>query len=223
MSISDIAKENSAIMLESLERGATEKDWKLMQRVTEAGIPLSPLIDNPSEEYQNPGIKLPPEVTEKISYTAWTGLSRIICEGWIQDQKWLISRTKGYDIGTPETIRLMIEENPTNSRGVVYVIQERVKPHEIADFIRLTSIGYLLRTNFNKELPDLKDDHGQDQLEGELKRYLARKQGKVHPAEVEITSEAVNDYCMTNGLNGAYEKFTKKLRTCDLIYLYSLS
>ena len=34
MSISDIAKENSAIMLESLERGATEKDWKLMQRVT---------------------------------------------------------------------------------------------------------------------------------------------------------------------------------------------
>src|SRR3989344_1417211 len=194
MSISDIAKENSAIMLESLERGATEKDWKLMQRVTEAGIPLSPLIDNPSEEYQNPGIKLPPEVTEKISYTAWTGLSRIISE-----------------------------ENPTNSRGVVYVIQERVKPHEVADFIRLTSIGYLLRTNFNKELPDLKDDHGQDQLEGELKRYLARKQGKVHPAEVEITSEAVNDYCMTNGLNGAYEKFAKKLRACDLIYLYSLS
>jgi len=211
MPASEIGMENAAVILEAIRRGATERDLHLMQQIAEEGKPLVPLIDNPAQELQNPGIELPSEVKDKISYTAWTGLSRVICEGWIQNQKWLMSESMGYDIGTPETVRLMVEKNPTNSRGVFYVVQHRIKRHEIADFERLTAIGYLLRTNFNVQLSALEDEHGRDQLEGEVRRYWARKNGILQPKEVVLTKAIVDDYCTTYGLNGASDRFTERL------------
>ena len=212
MDISNIDRENVAVMLETMRRGATERDLTLMQQIAEEGKPLAPLVDNPAGERQNPGTELPPEVTDKISYNAWTGLSRVICEGWIQNQKWLMSEARGYDIGTPETVKLMVEENPSNSRGIIYVIQYRVKPHEIADFERLTAIGYLLRTNFNMQLPALEDEHGRDQLEGELRRYWARRHSIANPSDVSITYKVIDDYCATYGLNGASDRFAERLK-----------
>ena len=211
MVASNIDGKNEAILLAAAASGASEGDLQVMQQIAHEGIPIGPLFDDPFEELHNPGVALPHEVTDKISYTAWTGLSRVICEGWLQNQKWLMSETIGYDIGTPLTVGLMVERNPTNSRGVTYVVRNRVKHNEIADFIRLTAMGYLLRTNFDVQLPPLQDEHGQDQLEGELRRYWARKHDTASPSDVTVTSLVIDDYCITYGLNGASQRFAERL------------
>jgi hypothetical protein len=122
-----------------------------------------------------------------------------------------MSEARGYDIGIPETIRLMVEKNPTNSRGVSFVVQCKVKPHEIEDFIKLASAGYLLRTDFNKQYNPLSDSNGKDQLEGELKRYWARKNSIQNPNEVIINPEIIKDYCNTFHLNEFGKRFSEKL------------
>ena len=103
-SVSDTDRENLEVMLKAVGSGVSARDFELMQKIAKQGISLAPLISNPFKEQQNPGINLPSEVTDKISYNAWTGLSRIICEGWIQNKKWLMSQTNGYDIGTFKTL-----------------------------------------------------------------------------------------------------------------------
>jgi len=159
-----------------------------------------------------PNIKLPSEVSDKISYTAWTGLSEMVWKGYVSNQKWLMSQADGYDIGTPETVRRMVEENPTHSRGVDYTVRMRVTRDEAKDFERLLVIGYLTGTDFVTEnLPAVPDEHGPNQLVGELRRHWARKTRIDHPEKVELTRNVIDDYCAAYSLDGASERFAKRL------------
>ena len=88
---------------------------------------------------------------------------------------------------------------------------------------RLMIEGYLLGTDFvsqlwvrvNGEMKQtgiIQDEHGANQLEGELRRYWANKNGILQPREVSLTRPIIDDYCATYGLNGISDKFAERLK-----------
>lgn len=174
---------------------------------------LRAILDDPFAEIPpDPRIRLPSEVSDRISYTAWTGLSRMIWDNYVPNQKWLMSQTEGHDIGVAETVRRMVEDNPLNSRGIDYLVRMRVTKDESKEFKRLLIIGCLLGTDFVTEnMPPVNDDHGPNQLVGELRRYWATTKGIARPETIQLTREVINDYCTTYQLNDASERFAKKL------------
>lgn len=174
---------------------------------------LAAILDNPFAEISpDPSIQLPSEVSDVISYTAWTGLSAMIWHDYVSNQKWLMSQAEGHDIGTPETVRRMVEENPTHSRGIDYLVRMRVNRNEAKDFERLLTIGYLLGTDFVTEnLSPVQDEHGSNQLVGELMRYWAAKNGIQNPKDVRVDRLVIDDYCTVHQLNEASQRFAERL------------
>jgi len=198
-------------------------------------------------------ITLPNYIKDKISYSAWTGLSHILHHGWIQNYKWLFSERLGRDVGVPETVdRLFaptkdfhtvsrfyllnldpipssenllneknllrkiidLEEkafkylNSTNdilSNGFIHILWDRCNLNEFKEFRNLLIEGYLLGTDFvsplwinvngkTKQTGIIPDGDGANQLEGELRRYWAMKNGISQPVTIKINEEILDNY-----------------------------
>lgn len=177
--------------------------------------------------------QLPEIVKMSIGYTAWSALSLALHNGWVQDYKWLFSEREGRDIGVPETIEritgwdgrgVFFNNDPLLSRGTYHIFMDRCykEGRDIKDFRNLMIEGYLLGTDFvsslwvkangeEKQTGIIPDQHGANQLEGEMRRYWAHKQRIQNPSEIHITKEIVDDYCTNNGLQNAFLRLVQGL------------
>lgn len=107
---------------------------------------------------------------------------------WVGDHKWLYSEQEGRDIGTPATVDRMIR------------IIHGLKPQDRIPLIE----GYLLG-------PDKPDYDGLNQLEGELKRFVAQRE-MIQPIEVDLCKEHVVQYGNQYNLNKAIiQKLVERL------------
>ena len=172
----------------------------------------------------------------KIRWDAWAKLSRVLQMGWVQDYKHLFSKKYRYDIGTPETVKIML--NPeldiygVLSKSISYALG--IKREDISAevdnyreyFENLIIEGYLLGTDFISPIgmrekiepfkrtwiiTDEDGENGENQLEGELRRYWARKNNRDYPRQIHVTLGIIKDYCETNGLNHLIDKFADRL------------
>ena|SRR3989338_2765552 len=182
-----------------------------------------------SNEFQ-----FPENIEESIGYTAWSALSWALHNGWVQDYKWLFSEREGRDIGVPETVERMTgwdgrgvfyNDDPLLSRGTYFVFMDRCYKDgkDIKDFRNLMIEGYLLGTDFvsslwvkvdgqkEEQTGIIPDQHGRNQLEGEMRRYWAHKQGIQNPSEIQVTKEIIEDYCISNGLQEASTRLVQQL------------
>ena len=198
-------------------------------------------------------VTLPKYIKDKISYSAWTGLSHILHHGWLQDYKWLFSERLGRDVGVPGTVdRLFapimnfhtvsrfyllnlgpipnsedllnennllrkiidLEEkafkylNSTNdilSDSFIHILYDRCNISEFKEFRNLLIEGYLLGTDFvsplwinvngqREQTGIISDEDGANQLEGELRRYRAMKNGISQPVTIKINEEILDNY-----------------------------
>ncbi|MBI3035158.1 hypothetical protein HYY71_02445 [Candidatus Woesearchaeota archaeon] len=113
------------------------------------------------------------------------------------------------------------------TRGLL-MFTHRVKPHQAQEFYKLMVEGYLLGTDFvsplwvmkpngRGKLQDLEqtglvqDAHGLNQLEGELRRYWARKNGIIQPQDAVLTRRVIDDFVQTYKLNGLSDRLAEKL------------
>jgi len=132
-------------------------------------------------------IEAPREIKRLIGQDGWQQLSMYLHYGYVQDAKHYLSEKRGYDVGIPEAVWHLC--NP--SRGLS-------EPSSDEHFRRLLTIGYLLGTDFVsstwqkidsqrgwEQTGIVPDEHGDNQLEGELRRYWARKTG-LQPGDVEL-------------------------------------
>lgn len=180
-------------------------------------------------------ITVPKRVEEAIGYGGWTALSWALHNGWVQDYKWYLSEINKRDIGTPFTVRMMLdfaglmaatnqfytfseeadrpEGERVGTRGL-FMFSDRVEPQKAPEFYRLMVEGYLFGTDFVSPLRRgvVPDEHGANQLEGELRRHWANKNELIQPREVGLTRVVIDDYCATYGLNGASERFAERLK-----------
>jgi hypothetical protein len=194
-------------------------------------------------------VPIPARVEEAIGYNAWTALSWALQHRWIQDYKWLFSEINKNEIGTPYTVRIMLDlsdlMSETNqfytfseetdrsdyqkigTRGL-FMFSDRVEPERASEFYKLMVEGYLLGTDFvsplwvmkpnGKWLPSdleqtgvVQDEHGANQLEGELRRYWAQKRGIKQIKEIRLTDKIIDDYCAYFGLNGISDRLAERL------------
>lgn len=125
--------------------------------------------------------------------------------GSIALSKWSLSQKAGHDVGVPATVDAIIKDAQyMRLRRKLY----NSTPHVVlqGDFRQfLLECGDALPSRekfilaYLIHYPNLADEHGKDQLDGELKRYLARKQG-IKPSEVKINRMGVQEYLIDNGL-----------------------
>jgi len=137
------------------------------------------------------------------------------------------------DVGTPLTVRMMLslsgimgvtgqfytfsEEADRNefqkvgTRGLL-MFTNRVNPQDAPEFYKLMVEAYLLGTDFVSQRIPIPDEHGANQLEGELKRYWAIKNGILQPREIGLTKAIIDDYCTTYGLNEVPDRFAERLK-----------
>lgn len=175
-------------------------------------------------------ITIPKRVEKAIGYSGWTALSWVLHNGWVQDYKWLFGQLEGRDVGTPETAEAFLYPWSSGSqrikileRGALYLFQNRLEMKKMDAAKKLMIEGYLLGTDFvsplwvktngkREQTGIIQDEHGANQLEGELRRYWANKNGIIQPREVELTRAVIDDYCAANELNNAADKFAKRLK-----------
>jgi len=165
--------------------------------------------------------------------------------GWIQSYKSQISKREGYDVGVPATVDCMLHAAmfDVSSKHYEHVrdvlnselsrLTKGVRAQKTKELRTLMIEGYLLGTDFHMGIMPaqhsrpaenyvrglVRDEHGTNQMEGELKRYWARKQdvrdplgNSVNPSGIDITSDLIDDYCDTHKLSTTSEKrFAKHL------------
>lgn len=183
---------------------------------------------------------LPKEIEELIGYSGWTALSWALHNGWVQDYKWLMSKRLGRDIGVPETIERMLapvdgllevdqlRRDYLLSTADIMAFKVNMfadKCHGIdgRNFRNLMIEGYLLGTDFVSPLRvrDRKglvkfdgiihDEHGKNQLDGELRRHWSGLYG-IGPEKFKLYRQQVFIYCNEHRLREeAYNNFAKKL------------
>ena len=112
-------------------------------------------------------------------------------------------------------------------RGLM-LIGNRVARQNMQSFYELMVEGYLLGTDFVSPMQVMKeggtykpqdlvhtgvveDVHGSNQLEGELRRYFARKHEIEPTKDISLSHQIVVDYCMEYNIFDAYDSFVKKL------------
>jgi hypothetical protein len=180
------------------------------------------------------------EISQLIGQGGEDALRWILHFGTLCTEKYLLSESVGYDIGTPETVKTMMkvsgfdvelkhpelaEKNARNNFGLPCPLNAVIKADKADILYTLLVEGYLLGTNFNTlsfrniplwEHPDaragiLADVDGRNQLEGEIRRYWARKTGRAtHGPKISI--DVIADYCRTNNLsNTADERLIAQL------------
>ena len=179
-------------------------------------------------------IPIPKRIEEAIGSSGWSALSWALHNHWVKDYKWYFSELdkNKKDIGTPSTVAMMLdlcclmkitnqfytfseetdrsEFEKVGTRGL-FMFLERVNPEDALGFYKLMVEGYLLGTDFVSPTRAITDEHGANQLEGELRRYWADKNGIISPREVSLTRAVIDDYCTTWGLDGASDRFAEKL------------
>lgn len=121
------------------------------------------------------------------------------------------------------------ERQKVGTRGLA-LFSEKVEPQKALEFYRLMVEGYLLGTDFVSPMrvmrpggiwkPEdleqtgiVQDMDGANQLEGELRRYWAKKKGIAQPRDVGLTWQVPADYCGTHQLlTESYFRFRGKLK-----------
>jgi len=122
-------------------------------------------------------------------------------------------------------------DDEVGTRGL-FLLTKKVTPQTVIDFYRLMVEGYLTGTDFVSTLWVMKhggkfkpldlvqtgivpDEHGENQLEGELRRYWARERGILQPdniSSLRLTPKILGYYCGTYRLDErAYRNLAKKL------------
>ncbi len=164
-----------------------------------------------------------PKIIGEIGYDGWELLSGALHQGWIQDAKLYLSRDKGIDAGVPETIKSMMSELYQFKQ--FFATKGTGANKEALEKLLIT--GYLLGTDFvspfRVKQPDgqrkptgiVPDEHGANQLEGELRRFWAVERGTPKQSEaigsIKITPLNLKQYCERYGLLEAYDRFAEKL------------
>jgi len=168
-------------------------------------------------------ISIPEKVEKAIGYRGWTALSWALQNGWVQDYKYSLSQKEGRDIGTKETVEAIVypwsctkDRLDLLSQGALFLFQDRLEMKKRDKAVKLMIEGYLMGTDFvsplwvmsNGKMEQtgiIPDEHGENQLEGELRRYWA-KEKEILPSEVILTKAIVREYCKVNGLSNQVYK-----------------
>jgi hypothetical protein len=125
-------------------------------------------------------------------------LSWVIRNNWVGDYKKVYSQETGRDIGTPATVDRMIARSAQLKSGCGFLTS---RPYDMGligmetDNRDTLIEAYLL-------FQSLQDDNEKDQLEGELKRFVAQTQ-RIPPENVRLTPNLVWAYLMQNRLVNA--------------------
>jgi len=133
---------------------------------------------------------IPPGILRQIGYDGWAVLSWALHKGWLQDHKLRFSQSEGRDVGVPETVRRMMEpkymDADRDSRAIKDYLSKGASFNVDTFHLRMIE-GYLLGTDFVSDMqvrypvgsviPNgiVPDEHGINQLEGELRRYWAQE------------------------------------------------
>ncbi len=149
-------------------------------------------------------------VADHISYEAWTALSYLILENVISDKKNDLSKDNGSDIGTLETINHILYGS-CNDPYINANVRKKVMVKEVVNFRAITTLGYLLGTNFAASKVNVSDELG-NRFDGELKRYHARVKG-ISPQEVNLSEQIVNSYCRTFCLDLIVDRMLEHYKT----------
>ncbi len=150
-------------------------------------------------------VDVPKEILERVGKNNWAMLSFALHHGWIEDFKYFRSIKEGRHINAAEAARMMVDPNDEDG---LYLNQ---KEGNRDDICKLFAIGYLLRTDFVSSWEDIPDEHGSNQLEGELKRFEAERIS-ASPHQIRITREIASDYCRKYNLEEALQNFLVKLK-----------
>ena len=128
-----------------------------------------------------------------------TDLNWVISNNWVADYKWKYSQEAGKDIGTPATVdKMFARRNQLRDSSYSSALSERPSDMgliglEVFDREELIK-SYLLGR-------DLPDEHGANQFEGELKRFIAQRR-KISPQDTgEITPQEILNYLHQNNLS----------------------
>lgn len=163
-------------------------------------------------------IVVPTRIEDAIGFNAWTALSWALHHGWIRDYKHHFSKFEGHDIGVPETVDQMAQfcntmtateefytfnEEPSLGAAALiwsrnlFMFIERVNPNQSQRFSELLVEGYLCGTDFVSDIPPVGDEHGKNQLDGELIRFLMRSENKPIGAIADIIQVNTLDWVVT--------------------------
>ena len=142
------------------------------------------------------------------------GIAWVLANRWVQDYKWHYSAEAGRDVGTPATVdRMMARSRELKNDRTVTLDGSEFFPF----FSRPEDMGLIGLQVHRESLieeyllsQNIPDSNGKNQLEGELRRYVAQIT-RTAPAEVKLTREYVAQYAQENKLNGLGEKIIAKL------------
>ncbi len=155
----------------------------------------------PREEPQLPQRVISLEAEEVLRYA--------VKKDVLSTPKWIFSKIKGYDVGTPNTIDCLASCNEDDlaelrglskrkpTLGFLHLLQQRL--NEEPAFAATLTVAHLLRFDLQHYHYTLPDEHGRNQLEGELLRYWSRLTN-LPVEEVRLTSTVVENYCRSNKL-----------------------
>lgn len=177
------------------------------------------------------------EILDRLGgYDAWAKLSWMLQHQWVQDTKYLISKRRNRDVGTPFTIDQILNPQTSEYKDLLPSLNPdllRSVPEGKREEFRRTLIeGYLLGTDYVSPLwiakpgsrdkfpPNLEqtgrvpDSNGGTQLDGELRRYWADKRFIFDQRRwsMPIDSIIISSYCDENDLRNSKQKFAEKLR-----------
>lgn len=185
-------------------------------------------------------IHIPERIEKKIGRSGWSALSWALCNDWVANYKWLFSEIAGFDLSTPCTVQIMLilgglmsrtntfflfsEElerhnfHKVGTRGL-FMLSDRIEPHQVPAFYELLTEGYLLGTDFVSYIHKTEDQQGKNQLEGELRRFCQANQDKGKDAltsiaqdpSLPITKEVVSEFCQFAFLHDSFYPFCKAL------------
>ena len=186
---------------------------------------------------------IPQKIKDDIGVPGWNVLSWGLHHEWVQTAKYFLNYNAHRDAaGVPEAVKSLASDIRHYYRSEIYKSEishvyqsqrrfssssEITEDSQILDAIqRYMVIGYLLGTDFVSPMrarqPNgrvaqsgtVPDEHGLNQLEGELKRFWARERGvkdTVAIGTLRINPLVLEQYCDRYGLADEYQRFAGKL------------
>ena len=176
-------------------------------------------------------VKVPQRILDLIGFSGWEALSWVLQNQWVQEYKLFWSNRDGYDIGVADTVSRILNPKIMSENEVSIEnhcrIASNVRARDVSNFKDLMIEGYLLGTDFVSPLwvkaddgalvqtGVIKDEHGNNQLMGELARYYMKKHQK-YPSQAKI-SERLIEFCFDHGLYHLIGKFASHIGVPYLI------